>query len=358
MNCLNETEVQMVVDAEAGASLTAHVAECARCRARVDARARDMASIARAMDLSTDRPVDPAMEDRLRRAIADGARPRGATTLRAAPGRAWTSRRWTWAAAAAAAALAVFLVAPRFGSPTTLSASEILGRSLKTMTSTTGVETLEYEFYVPTEMKGPHRIEQLIDHDRPGRYRFANYAPDGSLESAVSQDPANRRRSHLFRVDGRNYIVVLTAEKQLPVSLPEMGQALIETAITMMQATADQNLSIVDGPAGRKYVVEMPAVTPASNAAVLDLYRARAVVDGTDFRIEEFEASGALLRQPYSVSFRLINRSSRPSAGVAAEEFALTAGPGDVVLSGATEVDPVSDVVTTLVRELARAKAR
>jgi hypothetical protein len=357
MKCLTDIDVQMVVDGEANGAMTAHAVDCAGCRARVEARRLDMAAIHRTLSAGAE-SVDPALEDRLRRAMADGTRARGATTLRGAPQRASSSRRWAWAAAAGVAAMVVIYVLPKLGAPTTLSASEVLGRSLKTLTGTTGVETLEYEFYVPTEMKGPHRIEQLIDHDRPGRFHLANYGPDGTLESAVAQDPAGKRRSHLIRVDGRNYIITLAAGPKARASLPEMGQALVETAITMMQATSDQNLSVIDTPTGRKYVVEMPAVTPVANAAVLDLYRARAVVDGNDFRIEEFEASGALLRQPYSVSFRLIRRSSRPSASVPAEEFAIAAGPNDVVLTGTEDLDPISDVLTTVIRELAKGGAR
>jgi hypothetical protein len=141
------------------------------------------------------------------------------------------------------------------------------------------------------------------------------------------------------------------------LSLPEMGQAMVETAITMMQTTSDQNLTVVDAPAGRQYIVEMPPVTHRSAAAMFDLYHARAVIDERDFRIQEFEASGAVLRQPYTVSFKLIRRTVRPSADVPASEFAIAAGPGDVVLAGTSEIDPVTDVLTTVLRELGRVKA-
>ena len=277
----------------------------------------------------------PALEARLRAALAEGRPTRGATALRALPRRSWSRAWWVSAAAAAAVvALIVFLGLPRLGAPTTLSASEILGRSLKTLSSTTGVETLEYELFVAGEMPGPHRIEQVLDHDRPGRFRFSNYGPDGVLESSISQDPARNQRAHLIRVDGRNYIITLTANGRLGPSLPEMGQALVESAITMMQATSDQNLTTQETPAGRQYVVEMPAVTPRSTAAMFDLYHARAMIDADDFRIQEFEASGAVLKQPYSVTFKLIRRSVRPSAEVPAEAFAIAAGPDDVVLAG------------------------
>jgi hypothetical protein len=353
MTCLNNTEIQAVVDGEASAESQSHVAACDRCRDRVAERRRDMETVTGLM--AGDADVPPLVEARLRAAILEGRPARGATSLRgSAPGR-WRLATWLSATAAAAGvALVMFLVLPKLGAPTSLSASEVLGRSLKTLTATTGVEMLEYQFFVAGEMPGPHRIEQLIDHDRPGRFRFSNYGPDGVLESAMGQDPATNRSVQLIRVDGRNYVITLAAGARSRPSFPEMAQALVETAITMMQATSDQSLTTVDTPAGRQYVVEMPPVTPASSAAMFDLYRARAAIDERDYRIQEFEASGSLLKQPYSVTFRLIQRAVRPSSEVPAEEFMIAAGPGDVVLAGQAEHDPVTDVLTTALRELGK----
>jgi len=258
-------------------------------------------------------------------------------------------------AVAAVVALVVFLLLPKLGAPTSLSASEVLGRSLKTMSASSGVEMLEYEL-VANDMSGPHRIEQLIDHDRPGRYRFSNYGPDGVLESSIGQDPASGHRVHLIRVDGRNFIIDLTSSGPLGPSLPEMGQAMIETVITMMQATSDQNLTIVDTQAGRQYVVEMPAVTPRSSAAMFDLYHARAVIDERDFRIQEFEASGAVLKQPYAVTFKLIRRGVRSSADVSADEFKVPVGSDDVVVTGTADSDPATDLLTAVLRELGKGR--
>jgi hypothetical protein len=354
MSHLTDTEIQTVADSEATDRSQAHVAACGDCRERVEARRRDMLAVASSMSAES---VPPALDARLREAVAAGRPARGATALRAAP--VAPSHRARWVSAAAVAAVVVFvvyLILPKLGAPTSLSAAEVLGRSLKTLTGTTGVEQLEYEFFVAGDMPGPHRISQLIDHDRPGRFRLSNYGPDGVLESAIGQDPAANRRVHLIRVDGRNYIVTLTANGAIGPSLPEMGQALVETAITMMQANSDQSLTIEDTPAGRQYVVETPAVAPRPSAAMLDLYHARAVIDERDFRIQEFEASGLLLKQAYSVTFKLIRRSVRPSAEVPAEEFDLTSGPGDVVLAGASEHDPLTDVLTTVLRELGRVR--
>ena len=355
MTCLNDIEIQAVTDGEASEANRAHVEGCSRCRSRVEERGRDMAAVTALM--SADEDQSSEVHARLRRAITDRRPAHGSTALRTRPAGSWRATGWVSAGAMAAGiALVVFLVLPKLGAPTTLSASEILGRSLKTLTSTTGVEMLEYQFFIVGDMPGPHRIEQLIDHDQPGRYRFSNYGPDGALESAIGQDPASGRRFHLIRVDGRNYIINLASGSGPKLSIPEMGQALVESAISMMEATSDQKLTLVDAPAGRQFVVEMPPMTPASGAAMFDLYRARAVIDERDYRLQEFEASGSLLKQPYSVTFRLIQRSVRPSAEVPADEFTIAAAPGDVVLSGKSEHDPLTDVLTTALRELGKGR--
>ena len=361
MACLNDIEIQAVVDAEANEAGVAHAASCALCRGRVDARRRDMAAVAELMSDGSAEHALPALAARVEQAITDGRSPHGATSLRASPPRSLFASgiRSPWAlglATAAVVLLVVFVILPRFGAPTTLSASEVLGRSLKTLSGTTGVEMLEYELFVAGEMPGPHRIEQLIDHDRLGRYRFSNYGPDGVLESAIAQDPASQRRVQLIRVDGRNYIIDLNSAGGPKFSLPEMGQAMVETTIAMMQATSDQNLSIVDAPGGRQYVVEIPAVTPATGPAMLDLYHARAVINERDFRIQAFEASGSVFKQPYSISFRLIRQSVRASAEVTAGEFAIPTGPNDTVIVGASEHDPVTDAIKTVLRELGRVR--
>jgi hypothetical protein len=368
MSCLTDIQIQAVVDGEASEANVAHAASCRRCADKVDARRRDMADVMSL--LSADAGGAEGAEDvermaRMKRAITEGGAVRGSTALRDQPSRTtpmlWKRPVWTSALAAAAGiALVVYFVLPKLGSPTTLSAHEVLGRSLKTMSTNAGVEMLHYEFFAAGEMPGPHRIEQLIDHDRPGRYRFSNYGPDGALESAIGQDSGGTNRFHLIRVDGRNYIIKLgppsAKDRHGNLSLPEMGQALIETTITMMQATKDQNLTTIDGPEGPQYVVEIPPVTPQSGAAMFDLHHARAVIDSRDFRILEYSASGSLLKQPFSVSFRLINRSVRPSSAVSPEEFTITPGPGDVVLTGASASDPVTDMLKTVLRELGRVK--
>jgi len=182
-----------------------------------------------------------------------------------------------------------------------------------------------------------------------------NYGSDGVPESAISQDPFSGRRSELIRVDGRNYIV-RSPSRDVLFSFPQMVQAQIETVITMMQATADQKLTVLDTPGGRQYLIEMPPVTPKAGAGAFDLYQARAVIDARDFRIREFAASGTLLKQPYSVTFKLTRELLRARAEVAPAEFEIPAGASDVVLEGEGTGDPFSDVLVTVLRELGRVK--
>ena len=84
----------------------------------------------------------------------------------------------------------------------------------------------------------------------------------------------------------------------------------------MMQATSDQKLTTIDAPGGKQYVIQIPTVTPAGGASMVDLYQARVVIDGNDFGIRELEASGTMFKQPYNVSFKLIRRAVRPAADV------------------------------------------
>ncbi len=369
MACLSDVDVQSLADDEGTAASRAHVATCSRCRARVDERRREMASLAALV--ASEASITPAFDARVRDAVlfsqhatpartvvASGDPVRGATMLRATAAPAsWRRVGWVSALATAAGiALVVFLVLPRFGAPTSLSASEILGRSLQTLSSSHGIESLEYELSLAGAGDGPHRIEQLIDHDHPHRYRLANYGADGVLRSALSQDPITGRRAEFIRVDGRNYIVSMTSMRNPVLSLPQIAQAQMEVTIAMMQASADQNLSIVESPEGRQYVIQMPAVTSNAAAGMIDLYQARAVIDARDFRMVEFQASGALLKQPYSLSFKLLRRTVRQASEVPADEFAIHPGPGDVVLEGEATTDPVSDVITTVLRELGRLK--
>ena len=368
MRCLTDVEVQAVVDDEATAECRAHATTCERCRARVDERRSQMATLASLAD--ADGMPSSMLEARLREAMAESA-VRGSTVLRPATHTPWRRLGWVSAVATAAVtALLVYGVLPRFGAPTTLSASEILNRSLQTMTSGSGLEMLEYEMTMDGMSDGPVVVRQVIDRDNPHRYKVESYSSDGVISTALSQDPITQRRSQLFHVDGSNYIIRTAGIHKPVLSLPQMAQALVETTIGIMQAKSDQQLTIENGPSGPRYIIEIPPVTPSSAAATLDIFGARAVISSGDFRIQEFEATGTLLRQPFSVSVKLrIHEilgpapSSAEAAGLIQRtgprpSFEIEAGPRDVVLEGEAADDPMTELMTTVLRELGRARGR
>jgi hypothetical protein len=356
MRCLTDIEVQAVVDDEASEEIRAHANACEACRARVSERRSQMETIASLVD--ADGMPSSALEARLRHAMSEASGVRGSTVLRANKPSAWRSVGLVSALATAAViALLVYGVLPHFGAPTTLSASEVLSRSLQTISSGQGVERLEYEVAMDGMTAGPVVIRQVIDRDNPNRYKVASYRPDGTIATAVSQDPTTQQRSQLFHVDGTNYIVRVGAIHTPVLSIPQMAQALVETSIGIMQAKSDQQLTIEDAPAGRRYVVEIPPVTPQNPSATLDLFSARAVISGTDFRIQEFTATGTMLRQPFSVSVKLRTHEYIGGA-VTNESFAITPGPDDVVIEGQADEDPITELITTVLRELGRARGK
>jgi hypothetical protein len=354
MRCLTDVEVQAVVDEEANEACRAHAATCDQCRARVDERRSQMETLASLAE--ADGMPSSMLEARLRQAMKS-SNSRGATVLRATPPSQWRSLGWASALATAAViAMLVYGILPRLGAPTTLSASEILSRSLQTMSSGQGVEMLEYEVAMDGMTSGPVVIRQVIDRDNPNRYKVASYGPDGMIMTALSQDPLAQRRSQLFHVDGTNYIVRVGAIHTPVLSLPQMAQALVETTIGIMQAKSDQQLTVEEGPNGQRYIIEIPPVTPAnSGAATLDIFGARAVISGGDFRIQEFEATGTLLRQPFSVSVKL---RTHEYIGGEKPSFEIEPGPDDVILEGEAADDPVTELMTTVLRELGRARGR
>lgn len=369
MRCLTDIDVQAVVDGEASEEHRSHADACEACRARVRERQSEMDTIASVTDVHE---MPSSMETRLRVAINESDDVRGSTVLRAGRPPAWRRVGLVSALATAAViALLVYAVLPRLGAPTTLSASEVLGRSLQTISSGQGVERLEYEVAMDGMTAGPVVIRQVIDRDNPQRYKVASYHPDGTIATAISQDPTTQRRSQLFRVDGTNYIVRVGAIHTPVLSLPQMAQALVETTIGIMQAKSDQQLTVEEGPNGRRYIIEIPPVTPVNSVTnTLDIFTARAVISGRDFRIQEFEATGTLLRQPFSVSVKLRQHEILGPATSGNTEtnlteritgplsFEIETGPDDIVLEGEAADDPMTELMTTVLRELGRARGR
>jgi hypothetical protein len=352
MTCLTDLEVHAVVDDEASEASREHVMTCARCQSRVDERRRHLRDITAAVNVLGEVPA--ALDDRVRTAIASGRAVRGSTVLRESPPPSlWQRTGWIPAAATAAViAIVVFVVLPRFGAPTRLSASQVLERSLQTLATGTGVESLDYELTVDGVSGGPFRIKHLIDRANPNHYRVASYGADGLLRTAISQDPARRQRTQAIQVDGRNYFVKIAGLREPVLSLPQMAQALVESIIRMMQATSDPTLTTQDTPQGREYIVETPVVAQRTGAATtLDLYHARTVISAEDFRIHEFEGSGTLLRQPFSVSFKLLEQTVVAAADA---NFSLEPGPDDVMIEGTPGDGPIEELLTAIVREAGR----
>jgi hypothetical protein len=352
MKCLTDLEVHAVVDDEANEASRQHVTTCARCQSRVDDRRRQLRDITAAVNALGD--VPPQLEHRVRTSIASGRAVRGSTALRERAPSLWQRAGWmSVAATAAVVALVVFVVLPRFGSPTRLSAAQVLERSLQTLATGSGVESLDYELTIDGVSGGPFRIKHLIDRANPNHYRVASYGADGLLRTAISQDPARQQRTQVIQVDGRNYFVKIAGIREPVLSLPQMAQALVESIIRMMQATSDPTLTTQDTPSGRQYIVETPTVASHDAAATLDLYHARTVISAEDFRIHEFQGSGTLLRQPFSVSFRLLEQTVVPAANA---NFSLEPGPDDVAIEGTPGDGPIEELLTAIVREAGRGR--
>jgi hypothetical protein len=362
MNCLNDAQIQAIVDNEADDAIRRHLETCADCMARVSARRALTAGMLHALNAAA---MPPSVGRRIERALADGAA-RGATRLRDTPRPAWRPVVWSGGAVAAATLIAIFFVFPMLRGPTTVSASEILAKSASKLAQrvTSGVEFLEYELTldgVPREMMpdhvdGSYRVRQLIDHDAPGRFFITSHGPDGQLVHAVAQDPANHRRIIDVRVDGRPFRFTFAVPDGAAMAFPEMERLHMEASIAMMQASGNQDLQVLDTQDGRQYRIEVPQVSgPAANA-MWDLSAARVIVDATDYHLVEFAVKGTFLKQPYSVSYKLISRGVAQQGGVSTSEFELPADRRAITLNGEGSAIPVRDALLLALRELARAK--
>jgi hypothetical protein len=362
---LSDAQIQAVVDNEAAGEVRAHAASCARCRERVGERAGMTSAIVSSLAVSTEMP--PGVALRVARALGEGSLA-GATRLRggiAEPGSWWRAATWGGGAVVAATLVAVFFVAPMVKEPATVSAAEVLAKSAGRLAErvTSGVEILEYELRldgVPREMMpdyidGAYHVKQLIDHDSPGRYFAAAYA-NGELIWGVAQDPAANRRVLTVRVDGRPYRFEFHLTGSAAVSHPEMERLHMEASITMMQASGAKHLEVVETSAGRQYRIEVPSVSAQTVNAVWDLSEAKAVIDADDYHIVELAVTGTFLKRPYSVSYRLINRTIAAQASVQASEFDLTPDPAAIVLEGDGSAIPVRDALVLALRELSKVK--
>ena len=361
MRCLNDIQIQQLADGEAGTASRSHVQECAPCGARLDQRRRLMATLAATTSAPDDLP-SPAFAARVSESVRAHAPARGATVLR--PARR-PARKPLWAsalAAAAAAAVILFLVFPGVDAPATLSASQVIDRSVQQLTGGSGVEVLDYELAVSSDYRqrvglsqGPYRIVQVFDRSNPARFKFSQFDAGGVLVAATAQDPARGRRTELRRVDDRNYIVTLTALPGPMLSIPELLQTQAESILRLMQLNANEHLTtVVDGDITH-YVIELPEPPAAPAGAPLTLDHARVEIDGRDFRVREFAARGSLLGLPFDVSIRLIGQIK--AAQVAPTEWEIQPGAGDVVLEGDGRGE-LTDSMDLVLRELGRLQGR
>lgn len=366
MACLNEIQIQAVADGEGGALERAHVATCGACAARVATRQQQIGDLERTLNAPA---MPPSLSARVETALATGAS--GATRLRAVPG-ARRPARWIYSgfAIAVATIVAVLFVIPALRKrDATVSAAEILARSASQLAAApaSGVEVLVYELSlggVPRDMmpaygesNGAYRIKQVIDHAVPGHYLFASYDAAGVQVSSVAQDPATGRRVMAMRLDGRPYRFEMTLPADRTLSLPDVQRLHMQASFALMQASGNQRLQILDTPDGRAYRIDVPRLSTSTPAAVWDLSEAHLIVDATDFHVVEFAVKGALLKQPYSFSYKLLSRDVHEAGSVPPDEFEVPLEPGAIVLQGGEGSSiPAADAFVAALRELGRTR--
>jgi hypothetical protein len=365
MRCLNDVEIQAVVDHEATEDVQQHVAACARCGDRVRDREKRMAAVGAAINIPIDVPAGVAR--RVEQALVEGSS-QGATRLRgdAPQHKPWRRTAWSAAVVVAATLITIVFVAPMFKGESTVTAAEILSRSVDRLsqTATTGVESLEYELTVdgmtreimPDQPDGVYRVRQVIDHDMTGRYLLATYGPDGQLLSSVAQDPASHQRVMAVQLEGQWYRFELTVPENVTLSPPEIERLHMQASVAMMQASGNQQLQVIESGSGRQYRIQVPRLSAQTSNAVWDLEDARVVIDATDYHIVEFAVKGTFLKQPYSVSYKLIRRAVMTQAEVPAGTFEVPRDSGAITIRGEGSAILARDALVGALRELARAK--
>ena len=120
----------------------------------------------------------------------------------------------------------------------------------------------------------------------------------------------------------------------------------------MMQASGNQLVEVVETAEGRQYRIEVPKVSAPGSNPVWDLTEARVLIDAKDYRVHELAVKGTFLKQPYSVSYRLISRDVVTS--VAPDTFEVPRQPGEILVSGEGSAVPARDAMVLALRELSR----
>ena len=364
MSCLKDDHIQALADGEGSDGMRAHIASCEACAGRVRERAALMARMTDELN-----PPSLAVPQSLAFGVnagADAARD-GATRLRQSaslPERP----RWIYGAIGVAAAtiVAILFIAPAIRrSDATVSAAGILAKSATQLAAapSAGIEVLEYELVmdgvpkeiVPDQVGGAYRIWQAIDHDVPGRFRFASYTPDGRMFSSIAEDPVAHRRVAAFTAEGQPYRFDVTLpQNSRNLSMPEMQRLHMQASIAMMQASGNQLLETTTGPNGALYRIEVPRVSGPGTNPLWDLSEARVVVDSRDYSIVEFAVRGSFLKQDYSMSYKLLKHVTVSSLDPSA--FAVPNQAGEIVITGEGTAGPSQDVFLLSLRELTKLK--
>jgi hypothetical protein len=342
---LNEYELQAVADNEAPAEHHAHVAECAACAEPVAARRR---LTNRVIEAAGSAAMTDAARAQMRARIVD-APAGGATTLRVVS----KTPRWAWGLplAAAAALLVYFVVVPGIDRQTTVSASEILGRSQAALSAPkTGFELFWYDLeiggalgdLVPAEQAGRFTVQEDIDHDHEGRYRIVKLAPDGRIVAGAADDTVRGTRTRYIRVNGRGFLLRFERAAPTALSVVALKKSAMQIFIGLMQTSSDQTMRELDRGGEHCYEITIPAVSvPATSLISLD--RARAVITAAESRLVEFSAAGTLSGQPFTIDFA---QRFHAWNGTGTDNFDIAAEPGDTVLEGDATTNPLWDVLT------------
>ncbi len=276
-----------------------------------------------------------AARSRIERRLSGGAA--GATTLRDAE-RRWPLRAGMLAAAAAVILAAIWIV-PAIDRETTLSAAEVLGRSQQALaTPATGVEVLTYDLtlggvlqeLLPAGQAGSFTVEETADYDHPGTYRLLKLAPGGRVMAAIADDSRTRTRGRYVRLDDRGLLLRFTGIGPATVSALDVKRTLLKALLAMMQASSDQQLREIERDGEPAYAVNVTG--PAGVPGIVELDRARAVVDRTHARLLEFNSQGMMNGRPFAITFNLQSRETRTSGELSADAFTLEAGPEDEVI--------------------------
>jgi hypothetical protein len=379
LHCLSDVRIRAAADDEARPVERDHLEACAECRARL-AAARQANDALR--EMASHVPVPASLRSTVEQLLTERSDRTGATTLRhgllprvrtvrlgmlprfleslGSVGRLTLPRLLTAGLVAAAVLIVVFRLPPP-DAPRTLSAAEILDRSLKTLSPVSGTELREFDLelrlpYIGSVQNGTYRIEQLVDHDTPGRYRFVRYAPDGTMVAAISEDPVAGRRTAVVRADGRLFTFRFAIDAGRALDLSELERHHVEAAIRVLQTVAGETVSEIDDVGGKRYVVELPAAAAANVSGFYEISQARVLIDASDFQILQLTASGSYLGDAFSISFRLRRRQVLATAQVPLERFDVPDTPGAVTIDAAGTDDLAHDLLTSALGALARSR--